>query len=180
MMEMTQAQRQEIYDNTTKLGSTIDRREEVKKLMENSSEFWKTETSGKPIKEMKTKPQYNLGEYTVIDSITESSSYPIGTYRPPNGYPDHVITKGIIEQSEHVEIEPEDQKVEINICTNCNFYQTQKTKIAVISLITVLLSITLIVLKKVLRESPRTPSSPRETEDADLTFIELIISFFVI
>merc|ERR1712189_57021 len=138
MMELTQAQRQEIYDNTTKLGGTINRREEVKKLMENTSEFWKTETSGKSNKEMKTKPQYNLGEYTVIDSITESqktsgSSYPIGTYRPPNGYPDHVF----IPQSENVEIEPEDQKVEINICTNCNFYQTQKTKIAVISLITV-------------------------------------------
>ena len=120
---------------------------------------------------MKSKPQYNLGEYTVIDSITESqktgSSYTIGTYRPDNN-------------SENVEIEPEDQKVKIYINTNCNFYQTQKTKIAVISLITVLLSITLIVLKKVLEESPRTPSSPRETEDADLTFIELIISFFVI
>ena len=47
MMELNQAQRQEIYDNTTKLGGTINRREEVKKLMENTSDFWKTETSGK-------------------------------------------------------------------------------------------------------------------------------------
>ena len=116
-------------------------------------EFWKTETSGKSKNEMKSKPQYNLGEYTVIDSITENqktsgTSYPIGTYDPGNGYPPHVVTdQSPVSDSKS---EPEDQKVEINICNNCNFYQTQKTKIAVISFLTVLLSITLIVLKKIL------------------------------
>merc|ERR1712189_76641 len=117
MMALTEAQRQEIYDNTTKLGGTINRREEVKKLMENTSDFWKTETSGKSNNEKKTKPQYNLGEYTVIDSITESqktsgSSYDPGTYNPGNGYPDHVVTnQSLFSDSKS---EPEDQKVEIN------------------------------------------------------------------
>ena len=153
-MEMTQAQRQEIYDNTTKLGGTINRREEVKKLMENTSDFWKTETSGKSNKEMENRPEHNLDEYIVMrpttnDQRPSAKPYPEGTYdRYPNRYPDHIF----IPKSENVEIEPDEQKVEINICTNFNFYQTQKTKIAVISLITVLLSTTLIVLKKVLED----------------------------
>merc|ERR1712002_968921 len=103
--------------------------------MENTSEFWKTETSGKSNKEMENRPEHNSPEYTVINSITENqktsgTSYPIGTYDPGNGYPPHVVT----DQSPFSDSKSENVCChEINICTNCNFYQTQKTKIAVIS-----------------------------------------------
>ena len=159
MIELSQAQRDEIYDKTIKIDSALDGRIEAERLF--NSEFRNTEINEPSKTQMNNELKYNLGEYTVMLPTTASQvptdhQYPEGTYRQNKSqkYPDHIVTESALksqspfrEKSNEID---EDQKVEINICTNCNFYQTQKTKIAVISLITVLLSITLIILKKVL------------------------------